>query len=52
MSLPKSDLTPDNCAFFMIDHQVGLMGAVRQTSPSNSIHLTSMSTRSLKSATR
>lgn len=25
MALPKSDLTPDNCAFLMIDHQVGLM---------------------------
>ena len=34
MSLPKSDLTPDNCAFFMIDHQVRLMGAGRLTSQS------------------
>lgn len=25
MSLPSSELTPDNCAFLMIDHQVGLM---------------------------
>ncbi len=25
MSLPKSELTPDNCTFLMIDHQVGLM---------------------------
>lgn len=25
MSLPKSDLTPDNCVFLLIDHQVGLM---------------------------
>ncbi|WP_299744367.1 isochorismatase family protein [uncultured Tateyamaria sp.] len=25
MALPASDLTPDNCVFLMIDHQVGLM---------------------------
>lgn len=25
MALPKSDLTPDNCVFLMIDHQAGLM---------------------------
>lgn len=25
MALPRSELTPDNCAFLMIDHQVGLM---------------------------
>ena len=25
MTLPESDLTPDNCVFMMIDHQVGLM---------------------------
>jgi hypothetical protein len=25
MALPISELTPDNCIFMMIDHQVGLM---------------------------
>lgn len=33
MSLPASDLTPDNCAFLMIDHQVGLMQFLTSIDP-------------------
>ncbi|MGP1397100.1 MAG: hydrolase [Inquilinaceae bacterium] len=33
MSLPKSDLTKDNCVFLMIDHQVGLMQFLTSVDP-------------------
>ena len=33
MSLPSSDLTPDNCVFLMIDHQVGLMQFLTSIDP-------------------
>lgn len=33
MSVPTSDLTPDNCAFLMIDHQVGLMQFLTSIDP-------------------
>lgn len=33
MALPKSDLTPDNCVFLMIDHQVGLMQFLTSIEP-------------------
>lgn len=33
MSLPPSDLTPDNCVFLMIDHQVGLMQFLTSVDP-------------------
>ena len=33
MTLPSSDLTPDNCAFLMIDHQVGLMQFLTSVDP-------------------
>ena len=33
MSLPKSDLTPENCVFLMIDHQVGLMQFLSSIDP-------------------
>lgn len=33
MSLPKSELKPDNCAFLMIDHQVGLMQFLSSIDP-------------------
>ncbi|MEM1048721.1 MAG: isochorismatase family protein [Pseudomonadota bacterium] len=33
MSLPSSDLTPDNCVFLMIDHQVGLMQFLTSVDP-------------------
>lgn len=33
MSLPRSDLTPENCAFLMIDHQVGLMQFLTSIDP-------------------
>ncbi|MEM9357194.1 MAG: isochorismatase family protein [Pseudomonadota bacterium] len=33
MSLPTSELTPDNCAFLMIDHQVGLMQFLTSIEP-------------------
>ncbi|MEM6274094.1 MAG: isochorismatase family protein [Myxococcota bacterium] len=33
MALPTSELTPDNCAFLMIDHQVGLMQFLSSIDP-------------------
>ncbi|MEM8691967.1 MAG: hydrolase [Pseudomonadota bacterium] len=33
MTLPNSDLTPDNCVFMMIDHQVGLMQFLSSIDP-------------------
>ncbi|WP_179953982.1 hydrolase [Denitrobaculum tricleocarpae] len=33
MTLPASELTPDNCAFLMIDHQVGLMQFLSSIDP-------------------
>ena len=33
MALPTSELTPDNCAFLMIDHQVGLMQFLTSIDP-------------------
>lgn len=33
MALPSSELTPDNCAFLMIDHQVGLMQFLSSVDP-------------------
>ena len=33
MSLPESELTPDNCAFLMIDHQVGLFSFLTARPP-------------------
>jgi nicotinamidase-related amidase len=33
MALPKSDLTPDNCVFLMIDHQVGLLSFLPSIDP-------------------
>ena len=33
MALPTSDLTPDNCVFLMIDHQVGLMQFLSSIDP-------------------
>ncbi|WP_395344390.1 hydrolase [Ningiella sp. W23] len=32
-ALPKSELTPDNCAFLMIDHQVGLLQFLSSIDP-------------------
>ncbi|WP_298961690.1 isochorismatase family protein [uncultured Roseibium sp.] len=33
MTLPTSELTPDNCVFLMIDHQVGLMQFLSSIDP-------------------
>ncbi|MEL6297488.1 MAG: isochorismatase family protein [Pseudomonadota bacterium] len=33
MSMPTSELTPENCAFLMIDHQVGLMQFLTSIDP-------------------
>lgn len=33
MALPTSELTPDNCVFLMIDHQVGLMQFLSSLDP-------------------
>ncbi len=33
MALPSSELTPDNCVFLMIDHQVGLMQFLSSIDP-------------------
>ncbi|MCV3273072.1 isochorismatase family protein [Roseobacter sinensis] len=33
MTLPSSELTPDNCVFLMIDHQVGLMQFLSSIDP-------------------
>ncbi|MEM7777751.1 MAG: isochorismatase family protein [Pseudomonadota bacterium] len=33
MSLPKSELTPENCAFMLVDHQVGLMQFLSSIDP-------------------
>lgn len=33
MALPTSELTPDNCAFLMIDHQVGLFSFLTSRPP-------------------
>ncbi|NBN63849.1 hydrolase [Pannonibacter tanglangensis] len=33
MALPSSELTPDNCVFLMIDHQVGLMQFLTSIDP-------------------
>lgn len=33
MTLPSSELTPDNCVFLMIDHQVGLMSFLTSIDP-------------------
>ncbi|WP_299483053.1 isochorismatase family protein [uncultured Roseibium sp.] len=33
MALPSSELTPDNCVFVMIDHQVGLMQFLSSIDP-------------------
>jgi nicotinamidase-related amidase len=33
MSMPISELTPDNCAFVMVDHQVGLMQFLSSMDP-------------------
>jgi nicotinamidase-related amidase len=33
MALPTSELTPDNCVFLMIDHQVGLMQFLSSVDP-------------------
>lgn len=33
MSLPNSELTPDNCVFLMIDHQVGLLQFLSSMDP-------------------
>ena len=33
MTLPTSELTPDNCAFVMVDHQVGLMQFLSSIDP-------------------
>ena len=33
MTLPSSELTPDNCVFMMIDHQVGLMSFLTSIDP-------------------
>ncbi|MDX8355202.1 isochorismatase family protein [Cognatiyoonia sp. IB215182] len=33
MTLPSSELTPDNCVFLMIDHQVGLMQFLSSVDP-------------------
>ncbi|QLC24868.1 isochorismatase family protein [Parasphingopyxis algicola] len=33
MALPASELTPENCAFLMIDHQVGLMQFLSSIDP-------------------
>lgn len=33
MALPTSELTPDNCVFLMIDHQVGLMQFLSSIDP-------------------
>jgi nicotinamidase-related amidase len=33
MALPSSELTPENCAFVMIDHQVGLMQFLSSVDP-------------------
>ncbi|SLN71362.1 nicotinamidase/pyrazinamidase [Roseivivax jejudonensis] len=33
MTLPSGELTPDNCVFLMIDHQVGLMQFLNSTDP-------------------
>lgn len=33
MALPSGELTPDNCAFLMIDHQVGLMQFLNSIDP-------------------
>lgn len=33
MTLPESELTPENCVFLMIDHQVGLMQFLNSVDP-------------------
>ncbi|MEJ6395991.1 isochorismatase family protein [Gymnodinialimonas sp. 2305UL16-5] len=33
MALPTSELTPDNCVFMMVDHQVGLMQFLSSVDP-------------------
>ena len=33
MALPESELTPDNCVFMMIDHQVGLLSFLTAIDP-------------------
>lgn len=33
MTLPSSELTPDNCVFVMVDHQVGLMSFLTSIDP-------------------
>jgi nicotinamidase-related amidase len=33
MTLPTSELTPDNCVFMMVDHQVGLMSFLTSIDP-------------------
>lgn len=38
MTLPTSELTPDNCVFLMIDHQVGLMQFLTSVDPMQMKH--------------
>jgi nicotinamidase-related amidase len=38
MALPTSEITPDNCVFLMIDHQVGLMSFLTSIDPMNLKH--------------
>lgn len=38
MALPTSELTPDNCVFIMIDHQVGLMQFLSSVDPMHLKH--------------